>query len=102
MSIATKAIELSHAETPRRRVSLRVKMTAAGMYIRYSETRTVARMYILRSGSSMPLEESRANQAGLIREPLFVGLICKHQILDEENKHLPKQPTMVGRQRWIV
>lgn len=42
--MAMRAIVLSHFETPRVAARARLRMMAAGIYVRYSETRTVARM----------------------------------------------------------
>ncbi len=44
ISIAIKAIELSHLLTPRIDENLRIRITAAGIYVKYSEMTTVARM----------------------------------------------------------
>ncbi|KAI4122740.1 MAG: hypothetical protein LQ347_006403, partial [Umbilicaria vellea] len=44
IKIATSAIDASQVLMPPSRESLRLKMTAAGTYTKYSETSTVARM----------------------------------------------------------
>ena len=72
--MATNAIEPSQALTPRNCPSFRLSMIAAGMKVRYSETMTVARMYTLSNDSSMPRDELKANQDGLIKVPLPRGL----------------------------
>ena len=68
--MARRASEAFHDPPPPSLLNLLLKITTAGIYVKYSETRTVARMKIFRSGVSIPLEVSKANQVGLILEPL--------------------------------
>ncbi len=42
--------------------------------MRYSETRTVARIYTLRSWCSKPRDDNNENHAGLIIDPLVIAV----------------------------
>lgn len=79
-------------------------MIAAGIYTRYSETSTVARMYTLRSWSSYPREVSRANHLGSMMEPLQIVslLILLDHTEDRGHRHSSKKPAMIGGQRRII